>query len=99
MTKIARSGSGSISQRHESPDPDPYQNVLDPQHALYRAFCSGGGSAECARPAPVVADGRPARRQRPSRGQPGNRQRAGGDNFYTCTVRDESNLFCLLGPH
>ncbi len=25
-------GSGSISQRHGSPDPDPHQNVLDPQH-------------------------------------------------------------------
>jgi hypothetical protein len=36
MTKIAgsrsRSGSGSISQRHGSADPDPYQNVMDPQH-------------------------------------------------------------------
>jgi hypothetical protein len=40
MTKIAgsgsapRSGSGSISQRHGSADPDPdlTQNVLDPQH-------------------------------------------------------------------
>ncbi len=32
MTKI--SGSGSISQRHGSadPDPDPPQNVMDPQH-------------------------------------------------------------------
>jgi hypothetical protein len=32
MTKLA--GSGSISQRHESavPDPDPHQNVIDPQH-------------------------------------------------------------------
>jgi hypothetical protein len=34
MTKIA--GSGSISQRHGSPDPDPdpdpQQNVMDPQH-------------------------------------------------------------------
>ncbi len=32
MTKIA--GSGSISQRHgsEDPDPDPLQNVMDPQH-------------------------------------------------------------------
>jgi hypothetical protein len=25
-------GSGSISQRHGSPDPDPPQNVMDPQH-------------------------------------------------------------------
>ncbi len=32
MTKIA--GSGSISQCHESadPDPDPHQNVMDPEH-------------------------------------------------------------------
>jgi hypothetical protein len=34
MTKIA--GSGSISKRHGSadPDPDPPQNVMDPQHWL-----------------------------------------------------------------
>jgi hypothetical protein len=32
MTKIA--GSGSISQRHGSPDPDPYQNVTDPQRCF-----------------------------------------------------------------
>jgi hypothetical protein len=32
MTKIA--GSGSISQRHGSADPDPYQNVMDPQHCM-----------------------------------------------------------------
>ncbi len=36
MTNIAGSGSesGSISQRHgsEDPDPDPPQNVMDPQH-------------------------------------------------------------------
>jgi hypothetical protein len=30
MMKIA--GYGSISQRHGSADPDPYQNVMDPQH-------------------------------------------------------------------
>jgi hypothetical protein len=30
MTKIA--GSGSISQRHGSADPEPLQNVMDPQH-------------------------------------------------------------------
>jgi hypothetical protein len=32
MVKIE--GSGSISQRHGSsdPDPDPHQNVMDPQH-------------------------------------------------------------------
>ncbi len=28
-------GSGSISQRHGSADPDPLQNVMDPQHWLY----------------------------------------------------------------
>jgi hypothetical protein len=36
MPKIAGTGSesGSISQRHGSadPDPDPQQNVMDPQH-------------------------------------------------------------------
>jgi hypothetical protein len=34
MMKIE--GSGSISQRHGSadPDPDPHQNVMDPQHCL-----------------------------------------------------------------
>jgi hypothetical protein len=34
--KIAGSGSesGSISQRHGSVDPDPYQNVMDPQHCF-----------------------------------------------------------------
>jgi hypothetical protein len=36
MTKLAGSGarSGCISKRHGSPDPDPYQNVTDPQHCL-----------------------------------------------------------------
>ncbi len=34
MTKMAGSGSGSISQRHGSVDPDPPQNVMDPQHWL-----------------------------------------------------------------
>ncbi len=33
MTKIA--GSGSISKRHGSADPDPHQNVMDPQHWFY----------------------------------------------------------------
>jgi hypothetical protein len=34
--KIEGSASGSISQRHGSadPDPDPHQNVMDPQHCL-----------------------------------------------------------------
>jgi hypothetical protein len=34
MTKLAgaRPESGSISQRHGSADPDPHQNVMDPQH-------------------------------------------------------------------
>jgi hypothetical protein len=42
MTKIE--GSGSISQRHGSADPDPdpyrYQNVMDPQHwyKLYQSY-------------------------------------------------------------
>jgi hypothetical protein len=38
MVKIE--GSGSISQRHgsEDPDPDPHQNVMDPQHC-YLCVC------------------------------------------------------------
>ncbi len=38
MRKIAGSGFGSISQRHRSADlvqdPDPHQNVMDPQHCF-----------------------------------------------------------------
>jgi hypothetical protein len=38
MMKVEGSGSGSesgsISQRHGSADPDPHQNVMDPQHCL-----------------------------------------------------------------
>ena len=36
MTKIA--GFGCISQRHGSVDPDPYQNVMDPQHCGFAVF-------------------------------------------------------------
>ncbi len=32
LTKIVGSGSGCVSQRYGSADPDPYQNVTDPQH-------------------------------------------------------------------
>ena len=32
------SGSGSISQRYGSKDPDPYQNVMDPQHCLQLSY-------------------------------------------------------------
>jgi hypothetical protein len=35
MTKIA--GSGSISQRHGSADPDAHQNVMDPEHCFIRS--------------------------------------------------------------
>ncbi len=59
MAKIAgsgsASGSGSISQRHGSADPDPHQNVMDPEHcfnvwsgsgsALWQKAGSGSGSA------------------------------------------------------
>jgi hypothetical protein len=38
MTKIAESGSESLSQRYGSTDPDPYQNVTDPQHCLVVGF-------------------------------------------------------------
>jgi hypothetical protein len=34
VMKIAGSGSGSISQRLGSKDPDPYINVMDPQHCV-----------------------------------------------------------------
>ncbi len=40
MTKIAgseseiESGSRSISKRHGSPDPDPHQNFMDPEHCF-----------------------------------------------------------------
>jgi len=34
MMKIEGSASGSISQRHGSADPDPHQNVMDPEHCL-----------------------------------------------------------------
>jgi hypothetical protein len=39
--KIAESRSGSVSQRHGSadPDPDPPQNVMDPQHWLKSLKC------------------------------------------------------------
>jgi hypothetical protein len=39
MTKIAGSGSGSISQRHGSADPDQHQNAMNPEHC-YGAFGS-----------------------------------------------------------
>jgi hypothetical protein len=36
LKKKVGSGSGSISQRCGSPDPDPHQNVTDPQHCIVR---------------------------------------------------------------
>jgi hypothetical protein len=47
MTKIAGSGSesGSISQRHGSADPDPYQNVMDPQRWFYLALVGSAVAA------------------------------------------------------
>jgi hypothetical protein len=40
--KIERFGSGSISQRHGSADPDPHQNAMDPQlcSTQYGTACS-----------------------------------------------------------
>ncbi len=32
------SGSGSISQRHGSADPDPLQNVMDPEHWIFPSW-------------------------------------------------------------
>jgi hypothetical protein len=45
--KIEGSGSGSISLRHGSADPDPHQNVMDPEHCLatLASFYIGAGSA------------------------------------------------------
>jgi hypothetical protein len=39
---IAGSGSASrsISQRHGSADPDPHQNVMDPQHWFFQSAVS-----------------------------------------------------------
>jgi hypothetical protein len=47
MIKIEGSASGSISQRHGSSDPDPNQNVMDPQR------CYQGCSITTCRPAPA----------------------------------------------
>jgi hypothetical protein len=35
LTKKAESGFGSVSQWYGSADPDPYQNVTDPQRCSY----------------------------------------------------------------
>ncbi len=45
MTKKANSGSafGSINQKHGSADPDPHQNVMDPEHL----FFGGAGGWLC----------------------------------------------------
>jgi hypothetical protein len=37
------SGSGSISKRHGYADPDPHQNVMDPQHCLLPRCVDGSG--------------------------------------------------------
>ncbi len=47
MTKTA--GSGSISQRHGSPDPDPHQNVMDPEHWLQGALVNDSHAEVLAR--------------------------------------------------
>jgi hypothetical protein len=48
MTKIAGSGSGSISQRHEyaDPNPDPLQNVMDPELEFLNNLCGLGTQYE-----------------------------------------------------
>jgi hypothetical protein len=63
-------GSGYISQRHGSadPDPDPHQNVMDPQHCFSQNshFCSC-----CISPVPDRADsGSAAAVPRPPPGDP-----------------------------
>ncbi len=37
----AGSGFGSIGNKHGSADPDPYQNVTDPQHCLPHGIVNG----------------------------------------------------------
>jgi hypothetical protein len=44
MTKIGGSGSGSISQRHGSADPDPHQNVWILNTDQNKAFLSIPGT-------------------------------------------------------
>ena len=46
LTKIARSGSGSVSQRYGFANPDPYQNVTDPQHWILLCDCLVAGREE-----------------------------------------------------
>jgi hypothetical protein len=59
MTKKAgsgsESGSGFISQRNGSADPDPHQNVLDPEHCLLGILpmTQGGSFRECHGPVVV----------------------------------------------
>jgi hypothetical protein len=43
MTKIARSGSTGLRHGSADPDPDPHQNVMDPEHC--RTETNLGGSA------------------------------------------------------
>ncbi len=47
--KIEGTGSGSISQRHGSADtdPDPHQNVMDPQHWFWQRACRKLAALHC----------------------------------------------------
>jgi hypothetical protein len=47
MMKIEETGSGSISQRHGSADPDPHQNVMDPQHWFWQRACGKLAALHC----------------------------------------------------
>jgi hypothetical protein len=38
---VSGSGAGSIRQRYGSADPDPHQNVTDPQHCVSYLFWLG----------------------------------------------------------
>ncbi len=48
-------GSGSISQRHGSPDPDPHQNVTDPQQCFIVCLFAAMRAAAKAVPAALLA--------------------------------------------
>ena len=47
MMKIEGTGSGSISQKHGSADPDPHQKVMVPQHWFWQCACRKLAALHC----------------------------------------------------
>jgi hypothetical protein len=86
MMKIA--GSGSISQRHGSADPDPHQNVMDLQHCLY--LCGVQAPLKRRRPeAPAWFPASSPRSSQPFMGSRGSRIASPGDELFFAY-----NFFC-----